>query len=400
MRRRAPLIVLAVLAVLAGGRALRAELGGGASTVVYPTQQLPVSFSHQKHLERGETCESCHASATGSTRASDQLMPGEAACAACHDIDRQDPTRVPAAGKAAGACSLCHPGWKGAGQPPPVIAPAPHLKFSHKLHAGRGVACTTCHGDLAAQRVGLATRAQLPRMASCLGCHDGETASARCAACHPASASGELQTSFAEGQLVPAGTLRADAHDVRFATDHASAGQDQAYCENCHARAFCVECHDGQQKPMGFHAGDYTRVHAVEARRNDPDCGSCHRVQSFCTGCHARVGMTTDQKTSEFAGDRVADRAAPRWHGARWSDDGAAGSTAHHGVQAQRNLVACASCHREDFCQGCHTAEPGARMQVSPHGNAWAGSTRCRTLEDKNPRLCLRCHVEGRTCDE
>jgi len=38
-------------------------------------------------------------------------------------------------------------------------------------------------------------------------------------------------------------------------------------------------------------------------------------------------------------------------------------------------------------------------MGVSPHGPGWRGSARCQALARKNPRLCLRCHLDTRTCD-
>src|SRR5690349_16523971 len=129
------------------------------SPVVYPRQELPLSFSHTLHLERQElACTACHTGAASSTRAGDDLMAPEATCTPCHAIDRQKPD--------AKTCGLCHPGWDGIGQPARVVAPPARLKFSHQLHGQEKTACTTCHGDLVKQKVGLATRAQLPSMAS------------------------------------------------------------------------------------------------------------------------------------------------------------------------------------------------------------------------------------------
>ena len=52
-------------------------------------------------------------------------------------------------------------------------------------------------------------------------------------------------------------------------------------------REFCVDCHDGVSKPLDFHGNDYMSLHTVDARRQSLDCGACHRLQTFCTGCHA-----------------------------------------------------------------------------------------------------------------
>jgi hypothetical protein len=72
----------------------------------------------------------------------------------------------------------------------------------------------------------------------------------------------------------------------------------------------------------------------------------------------------------------------------------------HHGVEAQRNLDACVSCHSERDCVSCH-ATPSAG------GTGWVGrngdlrglnphppgfSSRCATALRKNARPCLVCH--------
>jgi len=396
-RRTKMLAVVLVLATLAASQAV-AELGRDAppSPIVYPPQELPLSFSHVRHLQRATLeCTRCHTRAASSQRAADDLMPEEASCidAACHAIDRS--TRQ--------GCAVCHVGWNGQGAPPALVVPTPHLKFAHELHVARKIACSECHGDPRRDNIGLATRLELPRMATCLGCHDGKTAPARCTTCHIGDASGRLQTDFPEGQLVPSGSLHGDAHTVDFSTQHGRVARSEAsYCQSCHAERFCVECHDGRAKPLDFHAGDYQRLHAVDARRNTPRCSSCHRAQSFCTGCHARAGVTTDRRTGEFTADRASDVQGARFHPPGWQSGNVPWqrSSEHHAFQAQRNLAACASCHREDFCLKCHSAQPGGRARVSPHPSGWRSSRRCQALERKNPRVCLRCHVEGRTCDE
>jgi hypothetical protein len=81
-----------------------------------------------------------------------------------------------------------------------------------------------------------------------------------------------------------------------------------------------------------------------------------------------------------------------RFHPPGWAAAGARGPD-HHATEAQKNIRACSSCHREDFCLECHTAEP-MRMGISPHGPGWRNSSRCRALASKNQRVCLRCHIE------
>jgi len=182
-----------------------------------------------------------------------------------------------------------------------------------------------------------------------------------------------------------------DAHDLTFEEDHRAAAQNNLeYCETCHQKRECQSCHDGSTRPWSFHPGDYSTAHAIDARRNQPDCSGCHRSQTFCTGCHSRSGVSADGRGSEFSG---ADNAR-RFHPPSWTDTSVRGPE-HHAVAAQRNIRQCASCHREQFCVACHSAEPGT-LQINPHPPGWATSRRCRSLRARNLRVCLRCHTDVR----
>lgn len=390
--RRVALVVALALAVALGVAA--ADRGGMPSPVIYPVQRLPLSFSHERHLALDLACDYCHEGAATSRRVGDRLIPPEATCATCHPIDRANPTKEVPAGKPAARCDACHPGWDGTGAPPRVEIPAASLKFNHQLHVSRGAPCARCHGDLRAEKVNLATRAQLPRMPLCLECHDGKQARSGCLTCHLGDRDGRVRTALPDGPLVPSGTLRGDAHDLRFRREHAAvARNDERYCANCHVRSFCLDCHDGVKKPMDIHANDYVSIHAIDARRNTTECAGCHRLQTFCTGCHARSGVSDDPRTSEFQresqaeGNPVTRRFHPEgW----WAGPGSGGRTSRdHSFEAQRNLRACASCHREDFCRECHAT------QVNPHPATWRGSLRCKSLLARSGRTCLRCHTDA-----
>ncbi len=379
---------LAAVLTLTGSRA-----AGGPSPVVYPAQALPLRFSHAVHLARGAACIDCHDRATTSRSAVDLLTPGEAACRACHPIDRAVFAKV-VAGAPAASCLACHPGFDPTSptRVARVSIPAPNLKFSHAAHAS--TACQTCHGDLAKDGVGLATRDHLPSMAQCLGCHDGVRAADACTTCHLATPGGRVRTDLPDGHLTPTGGVTGAAHDANFRFDHDQiARSEPRACASCHEERFCADCHLGVIKPMDFHAGDYVTWHAVEARRGVPECSTCHRPQTFCVGCHERSGIGVRAESGFFRAGNSG-----RFHPPGWAD---AGGPDSHAREAQKNLPQCASCHREDFCRECHTAEPSARMRISPHGPAWRGSARCEALARKNQRLCLRCHIvaAAMTCD-
>lgn len=379
-----------------GGGAPAGPLLGDRASVVYPAQRLPLIFSHAAHLTRDAqlTCVACHADAATSRSAVDLLVPGEAACRTCHPVDRAVPDKH-VDGQPPARCDACHAGWT-AGEPPArVYLPTAAIKFDHAAHLDRGATCTGCHGDLAALGVDLATTAQLPAMASCLTCHTGAAGAAddACAVCHLTEV-GALQLDLPGGRLEPQSGVFGDTHDLAFSLHHAAAAsRGDATCDSCHRQRFCVDCHVGTVKPLEFHAGDYVMTHAVDARRNQPDCGTCHRRQTFCVGCHERAGVG-------LRADRGFDDADPdhRFHPDGWAST--TGGDNRHAREARADLQACASCHREDDCLACHTAEPGS-PRISPHGPGWRGSARCEALARRNARVCLRCHIaeDEQGCD-
>jgi hypothetical protein len=393
------------------------------SPLIFPAQQIPLRFDHARHLKLGARCETCHLSAATSTSASDNLIPAEAACRSCHEIDRTQPAKAVPAGSPAARCDACHVAENGEGwmpkagtagpaaqaAPPRVRLTNPNLKFNHGLHVGRGMGCALCHA--AVEMEGLATRADLPKMALCLGCHDGKQTTSRCGACHLTEPDGRLRTNLASaataavgllegtGKLVPSGVLRGfDAHGPTFARDHAQVGREEGYCLSCHKRSECVDCHGGTVRPFDIHPSDYVSLHGSDARRNTPDCSSCHRAQSFCIGCHQRAGVAADpsggvpgtQPRNPFG----TGTGLKSFHPPGWVNEGGAGQSGH-AQQARRNLRTCVSCHREETCLACHSTDPTRGMAVSPHGPGFAGTARCRSLSNKNRRACVKCHALG-----
>jgi len=384
------------------------------SSIIFPKQDIPLKFSHAKHLARNPlACTYCHDRAADSTSALDNLLPTETDCATCHAIDRSKHDKQVAAGRGPARCDTCHTAVDPVtGSVPRVKIPIPNIKFNHKAHVSRNISCETCHGDM--KNVGLATRRQLPTMSLCLSCHNNKRstakkskAPARCTTCHLATTGGFMQTKFSQGKLQPSGVLRGAAHDATFGVSHRAAAQNSGkFCESCHRKSFCVDCHNGQRKRMKIHGNDYLALHVVDAKRNNPNCSSCHRVQTFCVGCHSRSGVAADGRGSDFLGPSsgVLDR---RYHPAGWIRADSRGilkgqrGLMHHSFQAQRNIKQCAACHREEFCTKCHSAQAGNIIKVNPHPRNWRNSRRCRSLLARAGRMCLRCHTNVREarCD-
>ncbi|HLL20969.1 MAG TPA: cytochrome c3 family protein, partial [Kofleriaceae bacterium] len=276
-----PVVVIVVALGVAGGSP---PANDEWSPVVYPYQHLPLIFSHAKHQARGIACAACHAAATTSRSAVDNLLPTERECRACHPIDRREPERG-VAGAPPARCAACHPGYAADKPIERVRVETAPLKFDHAAHVK--TPCAGCHGDLS--KVDLATRRHLPTMQSCLTCHTDGNDARRCTTCHLAQLGGLVETELPHGSLVPKHSGMGDAHGPGFTKDHRQeAMQRDATCGACHDRSECITCHQGVAKPAEFHPGNYVVTHVVEARRGTPDCSACHRAQSFCVACHER----------------------------------------------------------------------------------------------------------------
>jgi nitrate reductase cytochrome c-type subunit len=68
---------------------------------------------------------------------------------------------------------------------------------------------------------------------------------------------------------------------------------------------------------------------------------------------------------------------------------------ASHSFQARRNIRACVSCHREESCLNCHSADPARSMGANPHWPGFGTSAACRAMASRNTRACLKCHAPG-----
>jgi hypothetical protein len=371
-----------VLSFAAAGVAW-ATTGQERNLAVFPAQNIPLRFDHALHLDAGADCTTCHESVTKSEVTQDLNLPGHEQCEMCHDIEaaqKGQKTDPPA------SCGTCHPSFDPTvrKEPAKLDMPSANLHFSHKLHLDKKVECVTCHGDMT--KVNLATRQQLPKMATCFQCHDGSVAPNDCKTCHLKDVSGRLQLTFASGILRP---MQGDPlgldHGPRFEFTHGTrAAVSRQTCAQCHSDSFCQKCHDSLQKPLAVHPNDFITLHPLQARADASRCESCHRFQSFCAACHERAGVGMDSDPSLRPHNTKVHPDYQTWVEVLGPQ--------HHGIAASKDIRSCTACHREESCMSCHS-ELSQRRQINPHPNGFASM--CKRLAAANDRPCLKCHDES-----
>ncbi len=362
------------------------------SDEIFPHQSITIRFNHRKHVqELQQSCKVCHAGVFTSDAAADRNLPKPTeTCDACHDVDHSNPSAVKAGPEANGQCVFCHLGEQAGagGRVAPVVIPTPNLRFTHKKHLARNIQCGQCHGQI--EKLELATRDQLPRMAGCFGCHNMSGAAqgdakGACTNCHLTKPDGRMLTSFSTGDLTPPRWLHAAGHTADWIERHKTiAADDSAFCGSCHSNTYCTDCHDGRVRNRKVHPNDWISMHPQAARQDNPRCTSCHQEQTFCADCHRRVGVARDVAS----GNRLAGR---RFHPppAEWTT--APRSAKHHSFEAERNLNACVSCHTERDCATCHATKGLSGGQgVNPHPTGF--ESKCSSAFKRNPRPCLVCH--------
>lgn len=342
----------------------------GRSFSIYPPQQIPLHFDHALHLEQDMKCTDCH-DVENSRHVGDRSLPPESTCSSCHDTDKD--------------CQMCHQGFDPTAmvKPRPVVVPTAHLKFDHQVHLERNVPCATCHGSF--EKVGLATRAQLPKMETCLECHrEGGDASGACSVCHLTEAGGGLQRLLPGGaRLIPeAGNPFGVHHGPGYQWSHGDDARNaRQVCASCHGMDECLACHDGAIKSLRVHPNDWLSLHAVVSKHRPMECSSCHNQQDLCVTCHERVGIGPQADPALRARNLAVH--PPGWVGSP-------GEKNLHGVWASRNIESCVSCHREEGCIQCHATKRRQGHGHNPHPPGFRKQA-CGIFQS-NARVCLKCH--------
>lgn len=157
------------------------------------------------------------------------------------------------------ACRSCHPDYR-------TVSPTGDLNIPHRAHVVvLKMRCVECHAYLVHEKS--PEGKNLPRMATCLTCHDGKTVKNACVTCHTAKAA-------------PANHGTADWLVVH------PQGQGELDCANCHAwtQHWCTECH--ARRPVS-HSADWRSTHGLQVKVHR-NCEACHEA-AFCVECHGEV---------------------------------------------------------------------------------------------------------------
>ncbi|HLH03464.1 MAG TPA: cytochrome c3 family protein [Bryobacteraceae bacterium] len=135
--------------------------------------EQPVAFPHDKHIKLGLACIDCHIGADLRDRAT---IPSVQKCMLCHaKLLRNDAEVKKVIGYADKGIEI--PWVRVYG-----FSTDAHVKFRHEPHYRAGIACATCHGDVA--KMSVAEPVVKHDMGTCLTCHRQRNGPQDCAACH------------------------------------------------------------------------------------------------------------------------------------------------------------------------------------------------------------------------
>jgi len=151
-----------------------AAIVGLMVTQAAPPQPMP--YNHKVHVSHGIQCIFCH---SAPTRSSSAGLPTRSKCLGCHGNMKNDTPEQ----KATADYLYKHEKLEWV----PVAIMPDFVYFSHQPHIAAGVACQTCHGDVA--NMAAAEPQKNQNMGWCLNCHKTQAPEkveklTDCATCH------------------------------------------------------------------------------------------------------------------------------------------------------------------------------------------------------------------------
>ncbi|MBI3895931.1 MAG: cytochrome c3 family protein [Acidobacteria bacterium] len=139
-----------------------------------PSIEQPIQYNHQKHIQAGLECSTCHTLYENSAFAG---LPQLDTCSTCH----QEPlTESREEAKLLALIQQAKPlEWKQINRVPD------HVYFSHRTHTvDREIGCATCHGPME-ERTSPPTKPFFKwTMDACINCHEQRSATVDCNGCH------------------------------------------------------------------------------------------------------------------------------------------------------------------------------------------------------------------------
>lgn len=236
-----------------------------------------------------------------------------------------------------------------------TVTPVWAVNFDHATHVQNPETpkCSACHVDDASSI--------RPATTICQGCHEEafvkdvslaglKTHDARwsfehrpsavggnidCAACHEQDFCHECHKSGRADEMGQLGNAMLNVHRAEFRVTHPLAAKtDPQLCSGCHESKFCSDCHanfapadiallshrrgwtnvdggvhDGVTSAQCFDChdqsviaeGDWSPVHAREARKNLATCQACHPDGDICVRCHSANGFGVNPHPSDWS---------------------------------------------------------------------------------------------------
>jgi hypothetical protein len=151
--------LLCALLVVASGSAAYAYYHSSYWNRTGMAPPQPILFSHRHHAgELRIDCRNCHATVETSSFAG---MPATRTCLTCHSQIFTDTSMIEPLVKSALQDRPLHWTW--------VNRLPSYVFFDHSIHVRKGVACTTCHGEVG--RMALTVKEEPLTMRWCLECH-------------------------------------------------------------------------------------------------------------------------------------------------------------------------------------------------------------------------------------
>jgi hypothetical protein len=252
---------------------------------------LILVFPHSPHIQNGVECLTCHDKAKTSTLSSDVLLPGSDVCQDCHGESK---------------------GYK-----KPQMLPIWIYRFTHQGHKDQS--CLICHENV--------ENPVLPKMETCIQCHNDVTASKDCFTCH--------SWEEAKRGYHPPEWKRLHSEEARLEREKCLLCHEESSTLNNWGVPACENCHVRENIALQRHPENFLFEHPAVFETRVEDCSSCHYQFEDCRSCHyERRIYPMDHSSLNWVADEGGE----------------------HKTEAESDPEKCLSCHggEDPICATCH----------------------------------------------